>query len=460
MKALLEIEGKRLLGGEEKERDRTEAFAQAPPKRLLAIDPVSSFLYVASPSQACLASVLAFPLKVPASAARMTELRPRPASGFAPFAPVTILLNPTGAFLALVGADHAAVMDVSSESLGRRAAHGAECVCVPAVEVGALFTRSRRFAAPSPTAPPGPAVIHAAWHPLAPAHLAVLTADNVIRVYNVTASAREPEQVFDVSSLAYSQAPAPHHFSPSGRKTPAPPLPRAVSFAFASPGATGWQALCLWVLFDNGAIGVLCPVLPFRVELPRDAFVELAGDIPESARTPMQEEAHRWLRDVCDFSASAEQRFRTRKPAWPKRLLVQGPIEGTESTLLADDASGFCDIAVLSGAPSLIVRSHSDGMVDSFISFSPVDPCWDIGTKLSQISDPKLVLVDQIDLALSPQVKRHIPRLPVFVRLLIFFTSRLTSLSPPILPQSHDVEPIRELERVRSPRRWCPFDRV
>ena len=56
----------------------------------------------------------------------------------------------------------------------------------------------------------GPAVRHAAWHPLSGNHLLTLGTDNIIRVYNTSNSMEEPEQAIELCGRALLEDPFEH----------------------------------------------------------------------------------------------------------------------------------------------------------------------------------------------------------------------------------------------------------
>lgn len=102
--------------------------------------------------------------------------------------------------------------------------------------------------------PIGASVMRMAWHPLSDQHLLVLLSDGSLRMYAASrgaALALEQEWL-----LCPAGAPAGGALRP-----PLPPDPPAVDFGFFAQH--GWGAASIVILFRDGALRALCPVLPW-----------------------------------------------------------------------------------------------------------------------------------------------------------------------------------------------------
>ena len=73
-------------------------------------------------------------------------------------------------------------------------------------------------------------------------------------------------------------------------RPPLPPAPAAVDFAFLP--AHGWAAAALLLLFADGAVRVLCPLLPWGALLPRALVASLRAAAAEASA---DQQAQHWL---------------------------------------------------------------------------------------------------------------------------------------------------------------------
>ena len=94
-------------------------------------------------------------------------------------------------------------------------------------------------------------LLHAAFHPLSSHHLLLLLSSSshssALHLYNLTADLDQPELIVPLPSASSSS--------------------RAVSFCFA--GKAGWSGWSVYVLYDDGRISTVCPLLPNGVAVQR-----------------------------------------------------------------------------------------------------------------------------------------------------------------------------------------------
>lgn len=151
-----------------------------------------------------------------------------------------------------------------------RAVHAVHDVCEAVVLDAELFA-SR----------PGLRVLQIGWHPDSDSHLAVLTSDNVWRLYN-TQRADLAEQTFELQ-LRGRRGLGLGSGGGSGRAVAA--------FAFGPP--EGWQRFSVFFLTTDGELWSLCPVVPFGCRYAASLIDQLAES--GSASLDAAANAEAWL---------------------------------------------------------------------------------------------------------------------------------------------------------------------
>ncbi|CAI5490898.1 unnamed protein product [Closterium sp. Naga37s-1] len=204
----------------------------------------------------------------------------------APRAPVRqLLLSPSGRSLALLSPSALAVADVSSAAARLRTQAGKaglggeiradDADAVPCVRVADFQGEAVH-------------VVQAAWHPLSDAHIALLTSDNVFRLYDISAAAHsaatapqqrasataavEQEYVLQPATSAATSAGAAAGAGSAGAGSPG----ACVGFAFG--GDHIWERFSVFFCFQDGSIYALCPLLPFNSWVSAKAIAELRAD--------------------------------------------------------------------------------------------------------------------------------------------------------------------------------------
>uniref|UniRef100_A0A7I4E0B5 Nucleoporin Nup88 n=1 Tax=Physcomitrium patens TaxID=3218 RepID=A0A7I4E0B5_PHYPA len=117
-------------------------------------------------------------------------------------------------------------------------------------------------------------ILQVEWHPYSDTHLGVLSTDGVLRLFDLSLDVEEAEQEYHLQAELPAR-PGSH------------PLARAVGFAFG--GEHLWDRFTVFILFSNGSIYVLCPVVPFGSMFNGAAIDELVKDamhftLPSSTR--------------------------------------------------------------------------------------------------------------------------------------------------------------------------------
>lgn len=99
-------------------------------------------------------------------------------------------------------------------------------------------------------------IVKTEWHPQSDVHLAVLTSDKLLRLYNLSVNPLKPEQFFSLET----------HVQQHSRSSGYGFIQafRISSFAFGTGNA--WSRFCVYFTTEEDSnIYVLCPVIPFNM---------------------------------------------------------------------------------------------------------------------------------------------------------------------------------------------------
>ncbi|KAJ8764091.1 hypothetical protein K2173_004994 [Erythroxylum novogranatense] len=111
-----------------------------------------------------------------------------------------------------------------------------------------------------------PNVIHilqVSWHPYSDTHLGILSSDSAFRLFDLSSDLQQPEQEY------YLQPVEP------GRSRSAASM-RPVDFSFG--GDHLWDRFTVFLLFGDGSIYILCPIVPFGSVHKWESVMEIFGD--------------------------------------------------------------------------------------------------------------------------------------------------------------------------------------
>ena len=225
----------------------------------------------------------------------------------------------------------------------------------------------------------GPPVRHAAWHPLSGNHLVVLSADNVIRVYNTSNSMTEPEQAIELCDNDEDDELITFCFADV-------PLVAAHTAAIASHG---WEHMTLYALSRRGMIFGACPVMPYDSFIPLALLANAAQQTTQrhaaSIDDPSTIQEASWLAAVSAESykrlvavttgqhCADHSAIRVRKPSSMehRQVQLQRLCEG------GTDAE-WCGLACLHGDTDIAVaaRISTSGRLKIMLSMSHVQPRW------------------------------------------------------------------------------------
>lgn len=107
-------------------------------------------------------------------------------------------------------------------------------------------------------------ILKVSWHPYSDTHVGLLSSDNVFRLYNLSTSYDHPEQEY------YLQPVEPGYSVNAAAICP-------VDFSFG--GDHLWDKFSVFILFSNGSVYVMCPIIPFGSVYKRESILELYTDV-------------------------------------------------------------------------------------------------------------------------------------------------------------------------------------
>ncbi|PKA55383.1 hypothetical protein AXF42_Ash004022 [Apostasia shenzhenica] len=144
-----------------------------------------------------------------------------------------ISLNTNGSTLLLFGPDELCVIYLYD----RTSNLGDKIYCRTVLLGSSLFSIHKN----------GLRTLQASWHPYSSNHLGVLSSDSVFRLFDLSADLEQAEQEF------YLQP------EPIGSQLAVSVFPLAFWFG----GQQLWERFSVFILYSNGALYILCPVVPF-----------------------------------------------------------------------------------------------------------------------------------------------------------------------------------------------------
>ena len=231
-----------------------------------------------------------------------------------------------------------------------------------------------------PAVPGGPGARHAAWHPLSGNHLVVLSADNVIRVYNTSASMTDPEQEVELGDAdedeltTFCFADVPMVAQSAGEST---------------SGSCGWEHLTLYAVSKRGMVFGACPVLPYNCFIPLTLLAHAAeqtmlrhagsSDDPDAIReaswlSAISGKSYQRIVAVATGQLCADHSaVRVSKPTSREHRQVQ-----LQRVCEARPDGQWCGLTCLHGTSGTTVcaRISTAGLLDIVLSMDTVQPSW------------------------------------------------------------------------------------
>ncbi|MQL83873.1 hypothetical protein Taro_016375 [Colocasia esculenta] len=109
-------------------------------------------------------------------------------------------------------------------------------------------------------------ILQASWHPYSSTHLGVLSSDSVFRIYDLSSDLERPEQEYFLQPV-----------EPGRCQNAASVCP--VAFYFG--GEHLWDRFTVFILFSDGSVYILCPVVPFGSVFSLPSVKEIYEDASE-----------------------------------------------------------------------------------------------------------------------------------------------------------------------------------
>ncbi|KAI8917426.1 nuclear pore component-domain-containing protein [Entophlyctis helioformis] len=286
-----------------------------------------------------------------------------------------------------------------------------------------------------------------AWLPLSDTatHLAVLSSNARLRIFDIAANQANPEQAIRLDSraaesgggdddddhLGMAGSTSLRHRTNAARFGASLDEHEAVSFSFGSShDARGWGSFTVYALMRNGDIVSVCPVVPGRLRVPLQLIHNLKQetDIEWRDADPAQsteQSSHfywrsKWLQELLDQAPNQPGVLSGdivgRKPVGTAKLALarRGPylVQPSAASIELDQASDLVYIPTPSAA--VLAVASTDGHIAVYLELDPPCPNWhmhDINASriLGSVDDPEqdeqslpaLAWIEMIDLGLQ-----------------------------------------------------------
>nr|XP_027104338.1 nuclear pore complex protein NUP88-like [Coffea arabica] len=235
------------------------------------------------------------------------------------------------------------------------------------------------------------------WHPSSDTHLGILSSDSVFRIFNLSMSLQQPEQEY------YLQ---PVKFGSSTRASSICP----VDFSFG--GNHLWDRFSVFILFSDGSVYVLCPIIPFGSVYKWEALQEIYVDAKTFGLNSTNSKAVSninmaisWLEaifpELSQQSAEGGDSFALKARPYAfidSSIVLQGPLRnfchGEKKDTQVQDAEGqgraVSFLYNLVSKDSVLVIAWSGGQLQIDAFADEIQPVWKAGS-------PPRLFVDSCD---------------------------------------------------------------
>lgn len=380
-----------------------------PPQNLIAVDPRTSLLYVASyptcqeadantPGASNVARVYAYPYA--GVYAERRHRRPveivtaRPTDKKKRFVPKSLVLSPEGDFLAVVGAKtieviklHSIVRNLSLRGISHRRDTEEEDeddndfkrAVIPEDDRADSYGVETMAAESFFIDLGGPSVVHVAWHPLSFAHLVVLTSNNIIATYPMFS--RNPgvdkDQEFELQQ--------------DGSRATSFAFPCDTAGALAGKGPRtipegeqylGWNVFTCFVLYEDGRTDALCPVIPWDMYISTRIKEEISywPSASGGSAARYMSFVESTLNKITNSTESDDDFFMFRKDTTTALEVVPvnvlPPFNPERGGAAGAGAVVASKLVYCLGSPSVLVRVASNGVLDVHALCSDMYPHW------------------------------------------------------------------------------------
>ncbi|KAE8717746.1 Nuclear pore complex protein NUP88 [Hibiscus syriacus] len=285
-----------------------------------------------------------------------------------------ISINRNGSALLLAGSDDLCIMFL----YGRSSTKDNAIIC-RTVSVGSQVYSSESSAI---------RILQVSWHPNSDSHVGILSSDSVFRLFDLFSDVMQLEQEYYLQPV-----------EPGRSRNAASICP--VDFSFG--GDHLWDRFSVFVLFSDGAVYILCPVVPFGSVYKWESILEIYSDAhtfglnsANSAAVCNSNMAISWLEET--FPELAQQAADTENPSTIKAhshalfdasLALQGPLHkvcraGEDEALAVRGAE--CEgravsfIYNLVSKDSILVTAWSGGQLQIDALADEIQPVWVTGS--------------------------------------------------------------------------------
>ncbi|KAG5533508.1 hypothetical protein RHGRI_027627 [Rhododendron griersonianum] len=228
--------------------------------------------------------------------------------------------------------------------------------------------------------------LQVSWHPCSDSHMGILSSDSVLRIFDLSTALEQPEQEY------YLQPVEPGRCRNAASICP-------VEFSFG--GDHLWDRFSVFVLFSDGSVYILCPVVPFGSVYKWESILEMYHDAQtfglESSYPKAVSNSNRaitWLEatfpELCleatggNLSAVKAQPY----ALFDASISLQGPLpkvgHGGEEDIHAqvEESEGRA-VSLLYNAiskDSILVTAWSGGQLQIDALADEIQPVWIVGT--------------------------------------------------------------------------------
>ncbi|GAV85598.1 Nup88 domain-containing protein [Cephalotus follicularis] len=349
------------------------SYATAP-RNLIAWDGASR-LYLWDPTEHCLHRIsLRLGDPDPTSVISATPSKVLQPDLAIDFEVDNISINRNGSALLLSGSDGLCVMYL----YGRNSSNESTIVCRTVLVGSRIYFSSSNVIR----------TLQVSWHPYSDVHLGILSSDSVFRLFNLSSDLVQPEQECYLQPVE------------SGRSRNAASI-CPVTFSFG--GDHLWDRFSVFVLFSDGSVYILCPIVPFGSVYKLESVLEMHSDAQifglksaNSMAVSNSNMAISWLEatfpELANQAVDGENHYTLK--AHPNALFdasvsLQGPLRkvsrGGEDEVIAVRGAECEGRAVgllynLIGKDSVLVTAWSGGQLQIDALADEIQPVWTVGS--------------------------------------------------------------------------------
>ncbi|KAL5216333.1 hypothetical protein ABZP36_007734 [Zizania latifolia] len=227
-------------------------------------------------------------------------------------------------------------------------------------------------------------VMQTSWHPFSSRHFGVLTSDAVFRLFDLSFDLEKPEQEFYLQPILPGKCQNASSISP-------------VAFSYGSDRL--WDRFSVFILFSDGSIFVLCPIVPFGSDYSKKHIQEIYEDVDtfglKSSNQNVVTNSHlaiAWLEatfpDLLHQQADTSAFISRAHPyaSLDDSLTLQGPLcrvceENNEPESRSSSCEGKAVDFVYSsaGKDSILVTTWGSGQLQIDALADEIQPQWIIG---------------------------------------------------------------------------------